>query len=244
MLEGARRWRWSSLQLRELQTGQPLLAARDSVYTRTKATYVLWMLRMMVGDAALGDALRSYDPAQDTSPEYFQNLVERAVTKHPPASTAKPGGNEDMGDPANLGWFFKDWVYQDPGLPELSIANVFLSKAGAGNQWLVAVQIRNSGYAAVEIPVTVRSASNETPVLLKVPSRGELSRRILVLGEPTEVEVNDGSVPEVGASVHRRVLIKPCIKPSVSLPSASAGATDGSSLRPVETFATEISLST
>ena len=34
--------------------------ASDEVYYRTKAAAVLWMLRSIVGDAALGQALQSY----------------------------------------------------------------------------------------------------------------------------------------------------------------------------------------
>jgi len=37
-----------------------------------------------------------------------------------------------------------------------------------------------------------------------VPARGKVVERILVLGQPTEVEANDGTVPETQASVHAR----------------------------------------
>jgi len=36
----------------------------------------------------------------------------------------------------------------------------------------------------------------------RVPARGDVTVRILILGKPTEVQVNDGSVPETQASVH------------------------------------------
>jgi hypothetical protein len=35
-----------------------------------------------------------------------------------------------------------------------------------------------------------------------VPGRGKVVQRILIQGRPTEVQANDGSVPETGASVH------------------------------------------
>jgi hypothetical protein len=37
---------------------------------------------------------------------------------------------------------------------------------------------------------------------LLVPARGKADRRILIPGDPTEVQVNDGTVPETEASVH------------------------------------------
>ena len=45
--------------------GQPLAQAISPIYYRTKATYVLWMLRDLAGDDALSAALRAYDPAAD-----------------------------------------------------------------------------------------------------------------------------------------------------------------------------------
>ena len=197
--------------------GQPLAGsqggAQDAVFYRTKATYVLWMLRTLAGDAALGAALRAYDPARDTTPGYFEQLLQQKVAAQTPPPAEAPardgGGNSGDSGPAaqDLHWFFKDWVYDDPGLPELAIANVFSNRiAPASEQWLVAVEVSNAGYADAEVPVTVRSASTSTTVQMRVPARGSLSRRILLLGEPSEVEVNDGSVPEVGVSVHRRVI--------------------------------------
>ena len=198
--------------------GQPLIDAEDAVFYRAKATYVLWMLRSIVGDAALEAALRAYDPAQDTTPGYFESLIEHAVTAQavpsgiaPPTAGASAGA-EAVGDhsgaaeldPHDLHWFFENWVNEDPGLPDLAITNVFSSRTGAGDQWLVSVNVSNTGYAEAEVPVVVHSATTSVTVQVRIPARGTLSRRILLLGEPTEVDLNDGSVPEVEASVHRR----------------------------------------
>ena len=71
----------------------------------------------------------------------------------------------------------------------------------SGN-WLVSVTISNAGYAAAEVPVTVRSATNNTTERVLVPARGTVTPRILVQGKPTEAQVNDGTVPETQASVH------------------------------------------
>ncbi len=177
-------------------SGQPLAGppgseALDPVYLRTKATYVLAMLRTLAGDDALRAALRAYDPAQDTTPDYFEKLLQSKVAR------------VETGD---LHRFFQNWVYGDPGLPDLAITNVFPSRTGAGDQWLVAVEVSNTGYAAADVPLTVRSAGTAVTVQLPVPARGSIARRVLLQGEPTEVDLNDGSVPEVEAGAHRRLI--------------------------------------
>jgi hypothetical protein len=163
--------------------GQPLAAAISPVYYRTKAAYVLWMLRNVAGDPALASALRAYDPAENAARGSFEKLLEQA------------------GDHRDLAWFFNDWVDADKGLPDLRIDGVFPAKAEAGN-WLVAVDVSNSGYASCEVPVIVRAASNSVTERLMVPARGKAVQRILILGKPLEVQVNDGTVPETQATVH------------------------------------------
>jgi hypothetical protein len=176
--------------------GQPLAQAISPVYYRTKAAYVLWMLRDLAGDPALGSALRTYESGEGTSaaPRPFEQL-RRATSEHP-----------------DLSWFFADWVDADKGLPDLSIVGVYPNAVDAGN-WLVAVDLANSGYAAAEIPLTVRSmtASGPTSVTRRVlvPARGRIAERILVQGKPTSVQANDGTVPETEASVHVMNLNEP-----------------------------------
>ncbi len=167
--------------------GQPLAYAISPVYYRTKATYVFWMLRDIAGDATLSAALRAYDPAQDlgkpTVPSLFEKLLEQAGTR------------------TNLAWFFGDWVDADKGLPDLSIESVFPASQEAGNT-LVAVNLDNAGYAAAEVPVTVRTAETTVTQRVRIPARSKAVQRILIQGKPTEVQVNDGTVPETEASVH------------------------------------------
>jgi hypothetical protein len=162
--------------------GQDLLHAESVIYYRTKATYVLWMLRSLAGDDALQSALRAYDPAQDTTPDYFEHLVEHV-------------SNQD------LRWFFSNWVYHDEGLPDLSIAGVYFSPEAHFTD-LVAVDIVNNGYAEAEVPVTVKGADTSDTVEVRVPAHGSVTHRVIFQEPPTEVIVNDGSVPEVEASVH------------------------------------------
>lgn len=174
-----------------VSAGQPLAEAIAPVYYRTKATYVLWMLRDLAGDAALSAALRAYNPAADASKGYgrdsgpgeFEKLVEQATVRR------------------DLQWFFTDWVDTDPGLPDISIQKVFPERARAGNT-LVGVTLSNAGYAAAEIPVTVSTADTSVTQRVLVPARSSVTPRILIVGTPTRVQANDGTVPEVQASVH------------------------------------------
>jgi hypothetical protein len=105
----------------------------------------------------------------------------------------------------DLSWFFADWVDADKGLPDISIDTVFPAPAQAGN-WLVAVNISNAGYAAAEVPVTVRSDTNSVTQRVLVPAHGKTVQRMLILGKPTEAQVNDGTVPETQASIHIKKL--------------------------------------
>jgi hypothetical protein len=176
--------------------GQPLTTAISPVYYRTKAAYVLWMLRDLADDATLSSALQAYNPANDLP------------TQDAAKDSGKPAGRssfekllEEAGAHRDLSWFFAAWVDADKGLPDLSIAGVFPTTASAGN-WLVAVNVTNNGYAAAEVPVTVRSDANTVTQRLLVPARGTAVQRILIQGKPTEAQVNDGTVPETQASVH------------------------------------------
>jgi hypothetical protein len=175
--------------------GQPLAQAISPVYYRAKATYVFWMLRDLAGDATLSAALRAYSPTEDAahglSPtagsDYFEKLIEQAGLRR------------------DLSWFFSDWVDADKGLPDIAIDSVFPSHT-EGDNWLVAVNLSNSGYAAAEVPVTVSNAATSVTQRVVVPARGKATQRILMQGQPTQVQANDGTVPETEASIHIRTL--------------------------------------
>ena len=166
--------------------GQDLLHAIGPAYYRTKAMYVLWMLRDIAGDKALAAAFAAYDPGQDLKPEYFEQLLERTSGK-------------------DLRWFFDDWVYRDRGRPDLSIAGVYPSRLGR-QQFLVAVEIANDGYAEAEVPVIVKGVDGSVTERVRVPAHGHITHRITFQENPTEVDVNDGTVPEVESNIHRRVI--------------------------------------
>ena len=176
--------------------GQPLTAAISPVYYRTKAAYVLWMLRDLVGEPALSAGLRAYyATGSEAAPEAKKAAARSAFEKL----------LEESGNHRDLGWFFADWVDADKGLPDLSIDGVYPTSASAGN-WLVAVNVANAGYAAAEVSVTVRSGdgaeAREATQRVLVPARGKVTVRILIQGKPTEAQANDGTVPETQASIH------------------------------------------
>jgi hypothetical protein len=195
--------------------GQPLAAAISPVYYRTKAAYVFWMLRDLAGDASLSAALRAYNPTPDPANHSARSQLEKLLLQ--------------AANRRDLSWFFADWVDADKGLPDLTIESVFPTPVqavvsadrssstgpGSGN-WLVAVTVANSGYASAEVPVTARSGLTSVTQRLLIPARGRAVQRILIQGKPTEVQVNDGAVPETTATVHITNLIEPAATPSSS----------------------------
>jgi hypothetical protein len=174
--------------------GQPLIACISPVYYRTKAAYVFWMLRDLVGDPTISAALRAYDPAKDTTSDAFEKLLEEA------------------GPHRNLSGFFNDWVYKDKGLPDLSIESIYPSPASVPGSYLVAVNVANNGYAAVEAPVQVISAATSVTQRVLIPARGKAVQRILIQGIPTEIRLNDGTIPETQATIHSKTLDAPAPK--------------------------------
>ena len=177
-------------------TGVNLAVPIDPTLDRTKSAAVWWMLRSIVGDDALKQSLRAYraNPKLDRDPAGFEHTLEQLSHME-------------------LRWFFDNWVYQDRGLPDISIVNVTPSQLETHDRlpsgWLVAVEVRNDGYAEAEVPVTVRSATAAETHLLRIPGRASASTRILFSGTPQQVQVNDGSVPETQTSLHTRQLVLP-----------------------------------
>lgn len=180
------------------QPGQSLVFAHDEVYYRAKAAAVLWLLRSITGDAPLKRALQTYrdevrqaGPDAPEDPRAFQRVLEAASQK-------------------NLSDVFDDWVYHDRGLADLSIVNVtprdLPARNGKGVSWLVAVEVHNAGYVNVDVPVTVRSGTLTATERIQIPARSSASTRILFEGVPQEVQLNDGTVPEITAPFHTREL--------------------------------------
>ncbi len=172
--------------------GQSLIEAWNDIYYRDKATDVLWMLRNVVGDEALGKALQAYAPAEEHEPSYFQTLLQKASNK-------------------DLEWFFDDWVYRDRGLPDLHIASAYwrpiLNKNSSGKNYLVSVDVQNDSFCAAEVPVTVSSAFSSQARELLIPAHARAALRMLLDSKPEQVVVNDGSVPEIQSSHHQQAVV-------------------------------------
>jgi hypothetical protein len=155
---------------------QSLINTNTEDFYRSKALYVWWMLRDMIGDDALKRALAAYHPDADTTPSYMQQLIE-AQTK------------------TDLGWFFDDWVYHDRGLPDFKVAAVYPWEPSR-NAYVVTVTVENSGDAGAEVPLTLKMAEGQTTKRLLVQGKSKAIIRIEANSAPREVVVNDGSVPE------------------------------------------------
>jgi hypothetical protein len=159
------------------EAGQPLAGTFDETYYRSKAAYVWWMLRDMVGDAALKQAIGNYRAAEDRDPKYVERLVEAAAKR-------------------DLGWFFDDWVYRDRGLPDFRVQSVHPWQTEKGLQ-IVTVTLENRGDAGAEIPFRVIFAGGEITTRMEVRARSTGTTRVEMPGVATQIVVNDGSVPEV-----------------------------------------------
>ena len=160
---------------------QPLANTFEETFFRSKAAYVWWMLRDMVGDAALKQALRNYRPADDTDPKYVERLVEAASGR-------------------DLAWFFDDWVYHDRGLPDLRVLAAHPWKPDGeqpGKQTkMITVTIENRGLTSAEVPFTVRCLESDVTRRLEVRAKSTATLRVELVSAPIDVVVNDGSVPE------------------------------------------------
>jgi hypothetical protein len=149
--------------------------ASEELY-RSKAMCVWWMLRDMIGDAALKKAISAYKPEQDKDPSYMPRLISAQTTR-------------------DLEWFFDDWIYRDRGLPDFKVEAVSPRKT-LTETFVTAVTVDNLGTAGAEVPVIVKFANGETTKRLEVRAKSKATIRIETPATPTEVDVNDGSVPE------------------------------------------------
>jgi hypothetical protein len=153
-----------------------LINSSDEVSYRTKAMFVWWMLHEMIGDDPLVKALQAYRPEQDKEPAYVQRLIEAQSHR-------------------NLDWFFNDWVYRDRGLPDFRVTAVYPRQNIKGG-YLVTVTVENLGNAGAEIPIRLITKDGEITTRLEVMAKEKASARINSQVIPSEVIVNDGSVPE------------------------------------------------
>jgi hypothetical protein len=160
----------------EDEANRSLVNTTSEELYRSKAMYVWWMLRDMVGEAALKKAIAAYRPEQDKEPSYMPRLIAAQTQR-------------------DLEWLFDDWVYRDRGLPDFKVESAFPRKTMTGS-FMVTVTLDNLGSAGAEVPVIVKFKGGETMKRLEVRAKDKAVIRIEVPADPQEIVVNDGSVPE------------------------------------------------
>ena len=143
---------------------------------RSKAMCVWWMLRDMVGDAALKKALAAYRLKQDNDASYMPRLIAAQTQR-------------------DLEWFFDDWVYRDHGLPDFKVEAAF-SRKTLTNAFLLTITVDNLGAAGAEVPIRVRFAGGDVTKRLEVRAKDKAVIRVETPAVPQEIVINDGSVPE------------------------------------------------
>ena len=159
-----------------------LVSTTNEELYRSKAMYVWWMLRDMVGEQALKKAFAAYHPEQDKEPSYMPHLIQSQTQR-------------------DLEWFFDDWVYRDRGLPDLKVESAFSRKTASG--YLLTITVDNLGGAGAEVPLTVEFAGGEIGRRLEVRAKSKAVIRVETSAAPIEIVVNDGSVPESDISNNR-----------------------------------------
>jgi hypothetical protein len=163
-------------------TDQALISSTIDEFYRSKAAYVWWMLKDMLGGEVIQKALALYQPEKDIEHGYMQHLLE-------------------MQSKRDLQWFFDDWVYHDRGLPNFKVESAYVGKASQGN-YLTTITVDNLGAAGAEVPVMVHFEGGDLNDRVMVRGKAKGVLRIATPKPPTEVTVNDGSVPEIDSSNH------------------------------------------
>jgi hypothetical protein len=159
------------------EANRSLVNTTNEELYRSKAMYVWWMLRDIVGEPALKKALAAYRPEQDKEPAYMQRLIAAQTQR-------------------DLEWFFDDWIYRDRGLPDFKVESVFPRKTMTGS-FMLTITVDNLGTAGAEVPIVIKFTGGEIMRRLEVRAKDRATVRIEVPTAPQEIVVNDGSVPEI-----------------------------------------------
>ena len=161
------------------EASHSLVNAPDDLYLQTKSMDVWWMLHDMLGDHPLG-FLVDYHASDDHDAAYMQRVIEKQTHR-------------------DLQWFFDDWVYRDRGLPDFRVDSVYPRPIVNGG-YMVTITIENLGNAGAEVPIILRTQSEEIIKRLEVHAKSKAAIRVPTSSIPVEVVVNDGSVPESDVS--------------------------------------------
>lgn len=160
----------------EDEAKQSLVETTNEQLYRSKAMCVWWMLRDMIGDAALKKAIASYKPEQDNDPTHMPRLIAAQTQR-------------------DLQWFFDDWVYHDRGLPDFKVESAFAASTPT-KSFLLTITLDNLGTAGAEVPVTIKFEGGEVTKRIEVRGKSKATFRVETPAAPREIRVNDGSVPE------------------------------------------------
>jgi aminopeptidase N len=140
------------------EQNDPLARATDPILYRFKAMYVWWMLRDMLGEAALKKAIAAYRPEDDKEPSYMQGLIAAQTQR-------------------DLRWFFDDWVYHDRGLPDFKVESAYARKTGTDSS-MVTITVDNLGTAGADVPVIVKFKGGEIMQRLEVRAQNKAVIRV------------------------------------------------------------------
>jgi hypothetical protein len=171
------------------EAAESLINTDAEEFYRSKAMYVWWMLRDLVGDQALKKSLAAYRPNEDKDPSYMPRLIQ-AQTKR------------------DLEWFFDDWVYRDHGLPDFRVQSAYPRKLVSGG-YMVTITVENLGNAGAEVPLILKMEGGEIRKLLEVHAKSKASIRIESATTPQEIILNDGIVPESDVSNNTYKIVLP-----------------------------------
>ena len=158
------------------EASRSLVKSASEEFVRSKALCVWWMIRDIIGDAAMKRAIAAYKPEQDKDVAYMPQLIAAQT-------------------PRDLAWFFDDWVYHDHGLPNFRVESAF-ARSASPNLFVLTITLENTGTAGAEVPVIIRVAKGETVKRIEVRAKSKTTVRVETPAAPKEIVVNDGSVPE------------------------------------------------
>jgi len=161
-------------------TSRSLLKSSTDGLDRTKAMYVWWMLRDLLGDGTLKRIIASYRPDDDKDAAYVPHLIQEQARR-------------------DLQWFFDDWVDHDRSLPSFKIASAFARKNN--DTYLLTLTVENNGSSGAEVPVRIRFAGGDLVRRVEIRAHASAVVRVDLPKQPQEVIVNDGSVPESGETM-------------------------------------------
>jgi hypothetical protein len=157
-------------------SSRSLVNTADDLYLQTKAMWVWWMLRDMIGETQLNMILFSYHASEDNDPSYMPRLIAAHTQR-------------------DLAWFFDDWVYHDRGLPDFKVESAFAASTPT-RSFLLTITLDNLGTAGAEVPVAIKFAGGEVTKRIEVRAKSKATFRVETPAAPQEIRANDGSVPE------------------------------------------------